>query len=134
MCYNKYCEALHVQVHKLPHHLTLQLNKGPHVAEYIEQPKEGVAVKNKEKVERPTRFKVLLLNDDYTSMEFVVDILQEIFRKQHDEAVTIMLKVHQNGTGVAGVYVKDIAESKIGEVHRSARDQEFPLRCAIEPE
>jgi len=104
------------------------------VAKFIEQPNEGVALKNKEKVERPTRFKVLLLNDDYTSMEFVVEILRGIFKKQHDEAVTIMLKVHQNGTGLAGVYVKDIAESKVNEVHENARNQGFPLRCSIKPE
>lgn len=104
------------------------------MAEYVEQPGEGVAVKKREKLERPRRFKVLLLNDDYTSMEFVVDILRLVFRKQGDEAVSIMLSVHQNGTGVAGVYVKDIAESKVTKVHESAREQGYPLRCAIEPE
>lgn len=104
------------------------------MAEYIAQPGKGAALKDRQKIERPRRFKVLLLNDDYTTMEFVVDVLQGIFRRSHDEAMTIMLNVHQNGMGVAGVYVKSVAETKITQVHKMAQRMEFPLRCTMEPE
>ena len=67
-------------------------------------------------------------------MEFVVAILMDVFRRSEYEAVQIMLSVHENGTGVAGVYVKSIAESKVKTVHERAREMEFPLRCALEPE
>jgi ATP-dependent Clp protease adaptor protein ClpS len=77
---------------------------------------------------------VVLLNDDYTTMEFVVEVLQGIFRRTHAEAMAIMLSVHKNGMGVAGVYVKSIAETKVKQVHELAQSMEFPLRCRLEPE
>lgn len=104
------------------------------MAEFIGTPGQGAALKDKQKVERPRRYKVLLLNDNYTTMEFVVSILIDVFRRSEYEAVQIMLSVHENGTGVAGVYVKSIAESKVKTVHERAREMEFPLRCALEPE
>jgi len=104
------------------------------VADYIGQPGQGAALKDRQKLERPRRYKVLLLNDDYTTMEFVVEVLQGIFRRSHDEAMAIMLNVHENGMGVAGVYVKSIAEAKISTVHQMAREYEFPLRCTMEQE
>jgi ATP-dependent Clp protease adaptor protein ClpS len=76
----------------------------------------------------------MLLNDDYTTMEFVVRILEEVFRKPHTEAVAVMLAVHRQGSGIAGVYTKQIAETKCADVHRRAREEGFPLRCAMEPE
>jgi ATP-dependent Clp protease adaptor protein ClpS len=98
------------------------------------RPDTGTAILENEKTERPRRFKVLLLNDDYTTMDFVVYILESVFGKPRPEAVKIMLAVHKNGLGVAGVYIKAVAEAKIEQVHSLAREREFPLRCTIEPE
>ncbi len=104
------------------------------MAEYIGAPGKGAALKDRQKTSRPKRYKVLLLNDHYTTMEFVVDILMGVFRRSHDEATGIMLNVHENGSGVAGVYIKSIAETKVKTVHQLARDNEFPLRCTLEEE
>jgi len=103
------------------------------MAEYV---KTGgsAGVKERQHAVRPRRYKVLLLNDHYTTMEFVVLVLQTVFRKSSGEARRIMLSVHENGKGVAGVYTKGIAESKVDTTHRLARDHGFPLRCGIEPE
>lgn len=79
-------------------------------------------------------FKVFLLNDDYTTMDFVVYILEKIFHKPRLEATKIMLYVHHNGKGLAGIYPKDIAETKVDMVHSLARQAGFPLRCIIEKE
>ncbi len=97
-------------------------------------PKEDTVVRDATKVKRPPLYKVLLLNDDYTTMEFVVMVLERIFGKNHADATRIMMSVHRQGIGVAGVYVKDIAEMKCDAVHQLAQAHEFPLRCDIEPE
>ncbi len=94
----------------------------------------GTAVKDRDQTRTPRLFRVMLLNDDYTTMEFVVDILTEVFKKTEDEAVEIMLRVHQDGKGLAGVYPRQIAETKIAAVHGRARRSGYPLRCALEPE
>ena len=96
----------------------------------------GVAVvtEKKIKIERPPLFKVLLHNDDYTSMEFVVFILEQIFHKNAADAEKIMMAVHQMGVGVAGVYPYEIAEAKVQKVTLLARQREFPLRCSLEQE
>ena len=86
------------------------------------------------KTRKPPLFKVVLLNDDYTPMEFVVEILKMIFNKPHAEATRIMLHVHQNGMGVAGVYPYEIAESKVRTVEELARDNQYPLKCVMEKE
>ncbi len=91
-------------------------------------------LKDENVVEIPRLYCVLLHNDHYTTMEFVVYILRSIFDKSHDEAVRIMLKVHQEGVGVAGVYIRSIAELKMDTVHKVARENGFPLRCSICPE
>ncbi len=96
--------------------------------------RSDTALCDKQETAEPPLYRVLLLNDDYTTMEFVVKILQDVFRKSHDEATKIMLSVHRHGTGLAGVYVKQIAETKCATVHRLARAEGFPLRCAMEPE
>lgn len=77
-------------------------------------------------------YRVILLNDDFTSMEFVVHILETIFRKSPAEAMQIMLQVHKSGKGVAGIFSKQIAEAKIDLVHQQARGEGFPLRCDME--
>jgi ATP-dependent Clp protease adaptor protein ClpS len=95
---------------------------------------ERVLVKPRNEAAPPRRFKVLLHNDDYTTMEFVVLVLQAIFRKHHDEAVGIMLNVHRGGVGIAGVYPAQIAETKIQAVRGMARQEGYPLLCTMEPE
>lgn len=80
----------------------------------------------------PDYFKVVLLNDDYTPMDFVVLILKDIFRKSHEEAVSIMLEIHQRGEGICGVYTRDVAETKAEEVIIVARRNEHPLQCRVE--
>ncbi len=87
-----------------------------------------------ERTKRPPLYKVLLHNDDYTTMEFVIYILQEVFHRPLDEAKRIMLKVHQTGVGVCGVYTYEIAETKAHKVRKLAREKEHPLMCSLEPE
>lgn len=88
----------------------------------------------KAKVTRPPFFKVVMLNDDYTPMEFVVTLLKDVFRKPHEDAISIMLEIHQRGAGVCGVYTRDIAETKADAAIIAARNQEYPLQCVIEQE
>jgi ATP-dependent Clp protease adaptor protein ClpS len=90
--------------------------------------------KEKVKTKRPSMYKCILLNDDYTPMEFVVEILKTIFHRQHAEATRIMLHVHQNGMGIAGVYPFEIAETKIKTVEELARESQYPLKCVMEKE
>lgn len=93
---------------------------------------EETVIENQERVAEPPLYRVLLLNDDYTTMEFVVEILMTIFNKSLDEATAIMLNVHKKGVGVCGVYPLEIAETKVEIVHSVARENGYPLRCAIE--
>jgi len=95
--------------------------------------KEKPVDKTKEKLKEPEEFKVILLNDHYTTMDFVVEILMVIFHKKTEDANRIMLDVHQKGKGVVGVYSWDIAATKAQQVHAAARQREFPLRCIVEP-
>ncbi len=104
------------------------------MANSVPRPAEEVEVKERQKTERPHLYKVFLLNDDYTTMDFVVHVLESVFRKNPVEATRIMLHVHKKGRGLAGVYTRDIAETKISEVHGLARDNQFPLRCEMERE
>ena len=94
----------------------------------------GVATQTRRKISRPERFKVLLYNDDYTPMEFVVKILESIFGKGPSAATQIMLQIHNSGLAVAGVFVLEVAETKLTAVHTSAERQGFPLRAGIEKE
>jgi len=88
----------------------------------------------KDQIREPSMYKVLLLNDDYTSMEFVVEILINVFHKSIEDATAVMLKVHRLGAGLCGVYTQDVAETKIEQVHAMAREKDFPLRCIMERE
>ncbi|HEX9814865.1 MAG TPA: ATP-dependent Clp protease adaptor ClpS [Myxococcota bacterium] len=94
----------------------------------------AVATRTRRKIARPERFKVLLYNDDYTPMEFVVRILESIFGKGPSAATQIMLQIHNSGLGVAGVYVLEVAETKLAAVHTLAERQGYPLRAGIEKE
>jgi len=87
-----------------------------------------------QKLERPRMFRVLLHNDDYTTQDFVVWVLETIFRKGTAEAVTIMLSVHQAGIGLAGVYTRDVAETKVKAARDLAEEHEFPLLVTMEPD
>jgi ATP-dependent Clp protease adaptor protein ClpS len=88
--------------------------------------------KQQTKTKKPALYKCILLNDDYTPMEFVVEILKQVFHKDQAEATRIMLHVHQNGMGVAGVYPFEIAETKVRTVEELAREGQFPLKCVME--
>ncbi len=90
--------------------------------------------KSAPKLKPPQMYKVLLHNDDYTSMEFVVAVLQTIFNHSEASATRIMLHIHHNGVGVAGVYSHEIAETKVRKVVELAKEAEFPLLCTMEPE
>ena len=95
---------------------------------------EGVLERTRDEIKRPELFKVLLLNDDYTTMEFVVEVLEGIFNKTPAEAYRIMLLVHTQGRGLCGVYPYEIAETKVESVVARARENGFPLKAAMEPE
>ncbi|MCA8887703.1 MAG: ATP-dependent Clp protease adapter ClpS [Parvularculaceae bacterium] len=94
----------------------------------------GVVSKTAPKTKRPSLYKVLLLNDDYTPQEFVVWLLQAVFNKAPEDAVRIMMHVHQNGVGVCGVYTYEVAETKVAQVMDVARRQQHPLQCMMERE
>ena len=95
---------------------------------------DGVATATRPKVAKPPRFKVILYNDDYTPMEFVVDVLERVFGKGPSEATAIMLAIHNSGLGVAGVYVLEVAETKVAQVHQAAQKRNYPLRAGVEKE
>jgi ATP-dependent Clp protease adaptor protein ClpS len=90
--------------------------------------------RTRQETKKPELFKVLLLNDDYTTMEFVVEILEGVFHKQPAEAYRIMMAVHTQGKGLCGVYPHEVAETKVATVIDRAREQGFPLLAAMEPE
>jgi len=94
----------------------------------------SVVLETRPKVKKPSMYKVLLLNDDYTPMEFVVHILEHFFKKNADEATRIMLHVHQKGVGICGVYTYEVAETKVGQTMDLARKHQHPLQCTLEKE
>jgi len=92
----------------------------------------GVVVKVKAKTKKPSMYKVLMLNDDYTPMEFVVHVLERFFAKTREEATRIMLHVHHRGVGICGVYTYEVAETKVTQVMDFARQHQHPLQCTLE--
>ena len=97
-------------------------------------PHGNVAVKTRPQTKKPAMYKVYLLNDDYTPMEFVVQILEVIFNKSHEDAMRIMLEVHKKGLGLCGVYTFEIAETKVAQVMGAAQQAQHPLQCTMEKE
>ena len=93
----------------------------------------GVAVQeSRPKVKEPARFKVILLNDDFTPMDFVIEVLQSFFHLDHEAATRVMLLVHTKGKGVCGVYIREIAETKMAQVNQFSRENNHPLLCTME--
>jgi ATP-dependent Clp protease adaptor protein ClpS len=99
-----------------------------------QQTDEQVGAQTRDQTREPPMYRVLLHNDDYTTMEFVVEILMYVFNKSPESAAKIMMNVHQKGVGVCGVYTHEVAETKVNAVHNLARESGFPLRCSMEQE
>jgi ATP-dependent Clp protease adaptor protein ClpS len=97
-------------------------------------PKGEVVTKPRTKTQRPSLYKVLLLNDDYTPMEFVIHVLERFFAKSREDATRIMLHVHHNGVGICGVFTFEVAETKVAQVVEFARQNQHPLQCTMEKE
>lgn len=95
-------------------------------------PNVGVATRTRAQTRRPSLYKVLMLNDDYTPMEFVVHVLQRFFRMDMEEATRVMLQVHQRGVGVCGIFSYEVAETKVNQVMDFARQNQHPLQCTLE--
>ena len=98
------------------------------------EPGTGVVVRSRAKTKKPSMYKVLMLNDDYTPMEFVVDVLERFFGKSIEEATRIMWHVHRRGVGICGVYTYEIAETKVNLVMDFAQENGHPLQCTLEKE
>lgn len=97
-------------------------------------PHLAVAPERQPRRAKPNLFKVLMHNDDYTTMDFVIEVLQSVFHKESGEATFLMLQIHRRGQALCGLYPFEIAETKVAKVHKQARAAGFPLRCTLEPE
>lgn len=113
----------------------MELIKNKHV--YFSNESEGdgdIATIEKQKIKRPSLYKVLLHNDDYTTMEFVINVLMTLFSKTFDEAQNVMMQIHTTGVGLCGIYTYEVAETKAISVMNEAKSEGFPLKCTIEME
>ena len=108
--------------------------RGPRQAPGQPGQEEDIEVEERRKTATPKRYKVIFHNDDYTTMEYVVEVLRRFFRKTETEALHIMLTVHKKGKAIAGVYPRDVAETKVAEVMRDARERGHPLLLTTEPD
>jgi ATP-dependent Clp protease adaptor protein ClpS len=104
------------------------------MSNYDPEVEESVKSETDRKVEKPPMYRVMLLNDDYTTMEFVVEVLVYVFQKSAEEATRIMLNVHRSGVGICGIYPYEVAETKVNTVETLARENQFPLKCIMERE
>ncbi len=118
-----------------------EFKKFPEIAENEENPydeennpDQGLVLKTRPKTQKPSMYKVLILNDDYTPMEFVVHVLEKFFKKNRQEATDVMLHVHRRGVGICGIFTFEVAETKVGQVMDYARANEQPLQCTMEKE
>ena len=108
------------------------LTGGPSGPGDFDDGEAGVATKTRAKTKKPSNYKVLMLNDDYTPMEFVVMVLQRFFNMGIEDATRVMLQVHQQGVAVCGVFTYEVAETKVQQVMDSARENQHPLQCTLE--
>jgi len=104
------------------------------MGEYNPELEEGVGSEVEKELKEPAMYKVLLLNDDYTAMDFVVDVLRFVFHKSIEDATQIMLNVHHSGVGLCGIYSYEVAETKVNTTVALAREKGFPLKCTMERE
>lgn len=125
-------EALRICRINMPNVLDMIANMTDDRNETERGPTIGVVTKRKPKTQKPSLYRVLLLNDDFTPMEFVIEVLERYFQKSPDDATRIMLHVHQKGVGVCGVFTYEIAETKVNQVVDFARRSEHPLQCTME--
>lgn len=114
--------------------LRLSAAMGPDDGDSKDESQTGIVTKTRPKTKKPSLYKVLLLNDDYTPMEFVVHVLERFFNKGREEATRIMLHVHQKGVGICGVYTYEVAETKVTQVMDFSRQHQHPLQCTMEKE
>lgn len=115
-------------------HIELSEPDAPKGPDFGDEGELGIATKTRVLTRKPSMYRVLILNDDYTPMEFVVLILERFFNKSREQATRIMLHVHQKGVGVCGVYTYEVAETKVAQVMDLARRNEHPLQCTMEKE
>ena len=111
---------------------TTDMATGPGRGDGLEDIETGVATRTRPKTKKPSNYKVLMLNDDYTPMEFVVQVLQMFFKMGIEDATRVMLAVHQRGVGVCGVFSYEVAETKVAQVIDYARQNQHPLQCTLE--
>ena len=104
------------------------------MSDYNPETEGDVLTETRDDIAEPSMYRVLLLNDDYTTMEFVVEILMLVFSKSVEEATRIMLNVHRIGVGLCGIYTYEVAETKVDTVHALAKERGFPLKCSMEKE
>lgn len=104
------------------------------MSEYSPELEDEVDSEIRDEVREPPMYRVLLHNDDYTTMDFVVEIIMLVFNKSPEEAVNIMLNIHRKGIGLCGVYTYEVSETKVETVHAIAREHGFPLKCTMEKE
>lgn len=108
------------------------MTQNPRIVSNNELHEAGLAVRTRAKTRKPSMYRVMLLNDDFTPMEFVIHALERIFHKSRQEATEIMMKVHTEGVGTAGIYSYEVAETKVDQVMMLARKNEHPLQCTLE--
>ena len=112
--------------------MTTQIYLGERMGDDEGGNQTGIVVKSRPKTKKPSMYKVIMLNDDYTPMEFVIQVLERFFGKSREEATRIMLHVHQRGVGICGVFTYEVAETKVSQVMDAARQHQHPLQCTIE--
>ena len=117
-----------------PSVLRMSAAMGPDDGDSNDENQTGIVTKTRQKTKKPSLYKVLLLNDDYTPMEFVVHVLERFFNKGREEATRIMLHVHQKGVGICGVYTYEVAETKVTQVMDFSQQHQHPLQCTMEKE
>jgi ATP-dependent Clp protease adaptor protein ClpS len=110
----------------------IRMANGPGGGDGLEEIETGVATRTRPKTKKPSNYKVLMLNDDYTPMEFVVLVLQRFFSMSIEDATRVMLQVHQQGVAVCGVFTYEVAETKVTQVIDFARENQHPLQCTLE--